>query len=119
MSVSNLTSGRLTVPTPSSPGTSTFDLKSLMRGVWRHIHFVIVMLVLGTTLGYVAERSLSPRYTSSVSMLIDPKRPGSYGADAAFANLAVDSNKISSVEVILVSSGLLSKVVRAENLAAD
>ena len=72
------------------------------------------MLVLGTILGYVAERSVKPKYTSSVSILIDPKRPGTYGADATFANLYVDNNKISSVEVIMASSGLLSKVVRAD-----
>ena len=90
-----------------------------MRGVWRHIYLVIVMLVLGTILGYVVERSVRPKYTSSVSILIDPKRPDTYGADATFANLSVDNNKISSVELILGSSGLSSKVVQAENLAAD
>ena len=115
MSVSNLTPGWLTPR--SSPGTSTFDPKILLRGVWRHFHFVIVVLVLGTTLGYVARRSVTPKYTSSVSILIDPKRPGTHGADATFANLSVDNNKISSVEVILLSSRSLSKVVQAGNTA--
>jgi polysaccharide biosynthesis transport protein len=118
MSVSNFTPPRLMVPLHNAAGSTTFNPKTLLRGVRRHIHVVVGMLVLGTMLGYLVERSITPKYTSSVSILIDPKRPGTYGADATFANLYVDSNKISSVEVILVSSGLLGKVVRAENLAA-
>lgn len=94
-------------------------LQTILRGIRHYVHVVLGMLVLGLVLGYVAQRSLTPRYTSSVSILIDPKRPNSFGADATFANIYVDANKISSVELILVSSGLLSKVVEAENLADD
>src|SRR5215471_9209449 len=110
MSVSDVTHLR------SAPASSTFDVKKLLRSVWHNIHIILAMLMLGIALGYIAERSVTPRYTSSVAMLIDPKHPGSYGADTAFANLYVDSAKISSVDVILTSSGLLNRVVKARNL---
>ena len=61
---------------------------------------------------------LPSSYTSSVSILIDPKRPGSYGADTEFGNVFVDAAKIASVELVLESSPVLLRVVRAENLAA-
>jgi capsular exopolysaccharide synthesis family protein len=52
-------------------------------------------------------------------LLIDPKRPGAYGADTAFGNLYVDSTKIASVQLILLSWGMLDRVVQAEHLADD
>ena len=62
---------------------------------------------------------LPARYTSSVSILIDPKRQDTLGADAAFENLYVDSGRVANVEQLLVSSLLLGKVVDADHLADD
>ena len=41
------------------------------------------------------------------------------GAEAEFANIYVDASKIASVEVVLLSSSLLQRVVEAEHLADD
>jgi capsular exopolysaccharide synthesis family protein len=96
-----------------------FDLRSLFQLLLRKSHILAGAVVLGLGLGVAAVQLLPPRYTSAVSLLIDPKRPGSYGAEAAFTDVYVDSTKIASVQLILLSWGMLDRVVRAEHLADD
>ncbi len=100
-------------------GRGGFNVRSLIQQLLRNLHIIIGAAVIGVGLAVAAVQYMPPRYTSAVSLLIDPKRPGSYGADAAFANLYVDSTKIASVELILLSWGMLDRVVRAEHLADD
>ncbi len=95
------------------------DPRRLLRRVWRGMPILVVCLVMGIVAGAVLLRVLQPTYTSSVSILIDPKRPGSYGADAQFASIYVDTSKIASVEVLLLSSGLLERVVKSQHLEND
>jgi capsular exopolysaccharide synthesis family protein len=64
-------------------------------------------------------KKLPAKYISSVSILIDPKQPGSYGAETEFGSAFVDNSKISSVELILQSSNLLRQVVETLHLADD
>src|SRR5271165_1394666 len=104
---------------PDSMGSNAFDISKLLLTVWRRLYVVVALFVLGICLGYTLVRFVPARYSSSVSILIDPRRPGSIGADETFANMFIDTNKISTVQEVLVSSGLLSKVVQAEDLAAD
>lgn len=96
-----------------------FDLRLLLQQLLRNWHVIAGAVLLGLGLAVAAVQLLPPRYTSSVSLLIDPKRPGAYGAEAAFTDLYVDSTKIASVQLILLSGGMLDRVVRAEHLADD
>ena len=92
-------------------------MKSCFKKAIRGWPIIAACSLLGLYAGVAGMRIIPPTYTSTVSILIDPKRPGSYGADAEFANIFVDSSKVDSVEVLLLSSGVLQRVVRAENLA--
>ena len=94
-----------------------FDAKRLLRKLVRGLPIIAILLLAGLYGGYTALRSVPARYTSSASILIDPKRPGSLGADTSFANVFVDSSKIANVEVVLLSTGLLQRVVQSEHLA--
>jgi succinoglycan biosynthesis transport protein ExoP len=96
-----------------------FNLRALLQQLLRKAHILAGAVLLGLGLGVVAVQVLPPRYTSAVSLLIDPKRPGAYGAEAAFTDLYVDSTKIASVQLILLSWGMLDRVVQAEHLADD
>ena len=105
-------SSRAAIPTRGG-----LDLRGLTQRLLRCSPLLVAALLAGGLLGFVILRVIPARYTSSVSILIDPKRPDSYGAEGAFANLYVDNAKISGVELIMVSSSLLEQVVRAERLA--
>jgi polysaccharide biosynthesis transport protein len=73
----------------------------------------------GIVLGYWVQKVLPPKYASTVSILLEPKRPGGVSDDGQFANLQVDSTKIGTVASIIESSTLLGRVVQSENLADD
>lgn len=95
------------------------DIRAISLRLLRCLPLIVVLSVLGAGAGFWVKSLLPPRYTSSVSILIDPKRPGAVGADGAFANLYVDSNKITSVVSILESTVLLKRVVQTEKLADE
>jgi succinoglycan biosynthesis transport protein ExoP len=91
----------------------------LRRRAIRGLPIVLAGLVLGSLAAMVLVQVLPPKFTSSVSILIDPKRPGAVGAETEFANMYVDTSKIAGVELILLSSDVLDRVVAAQHLADD
>jgi capsular exopolysaccharide synthesis family protein len=106
-------------PDTQAPPDELASIQSarLVRGLIRGIPIVLAGLIFGVISGILILRVLPRSYTSSVSILLDPKRPGAYGADTAFGNAFIDVAKIANVELILVSSPVLLRVVRAEHLA--
>jgi capsular exopolysaccharide synthesis family protein len=95
------------------------NVKRLLRKLLIALPIIAAGAVFGAYGGALALRKIPRTYTSSVSILIDPKRPGSYGADTDFGNSFVDGSKIADVELILLSSSVLKRVVRTERLADD
>jgi len=93
------------------------DILGLLRALVRGLPVIIAAAIVGVGVGDVALRYVHPSYTSSTSIILDPKQPGSFGAEAEFANIIVDGSKIASVEVVLLSSRVLERVVRYEHLA--
>jgi capsular exopolysaccharide synthesis family protein len=104
---------------PDAMEKSGPTMRRLVQLGVRGLPILVAGLIAGLAVGYAALALLPPRYTSSVSILIDPKRPDTLGADESFANLFVDSARVASVEQILVSSSLLGRVVATEHLADD
>jgi capsular exopolysaccharide synthesis family protein len=108
--------------TPSitfTPQARGFDVGRLLIGVARRWPLLLCMTLIGIVLGFWLQRVLPPKYASTVSILLEPKRPGGVGDDGQFANLQVDGTKIGTVVSIIESSTLLSRVVQSENLADD
>jgi len=107
----------------TAPATSIerpgIDFMALIGGMLRFWPLLIILPLIGAALGFEAKKLFKPTYTSSVAILLDPKRPGSYGAEGQFANLYVDAAKVNSVVAIIQSAGLLSRVVQDEKLADD
>lgn len=95
------------------------DIVALCGKLLRRWYFVFILMVAGVALGYKVSNLIPPRYTALASILIDPKRPGSFGADSEFASLYVDSAKVASVLTILQSADLLGRVVDSQQLASD
>ena len=100
------------------PATSAAPtLRVVLIRIIRSSPLLLLALLAGAGLGYGLLRVVPVKYTSSVEILIDPKKPNTYGAASAFENIYVDNTKISSLELILISSELLQQVVRNEHLA--
>lgn len=93
-------------------------LREIMGKLLRRFHVVLAVPVVMLGLGYGAMQLVEPRYTSEVQLLIEPRSPGALGAEAQFALIMVDHNKVTGLLSILESATLLRRVVRAEGLAA-
>ncbi len=104
-------------PEPPTRRPDDVNVARLIRTVVRGLPILLVALVIGGCVGLSAMRFIPARYVSSVSILIDPKGPGAYGGDGEFTSVSVDNSKISNVELLLVSSELLGKVVDSQHLA--
>ncbi len=100
-----------------SPPSSGFDIGRLVFGLLRRWPLLLCMAFAGIVLGFWLQKVLPPKYASTVSILLEPKRPGGVADDGQFANLQVDSTKIGTVASIIESSTLLNRVVQSENLA--
>ncbi len=107
------------MPSNNPTAHAGIDLGQLFRKVARRSYVVVALMALGILLGRELTTHITPRYTSGTSILIDPKRPGSFGADSEFASLYVDSAKVASVLAILQSADLLRNVVESQRLADD
>lgn len=96
-----------------------FDIMRLAQKVLQRPHFIVAFMVAGVLAGCGMLEILAPRYSSSAQILIDPRSPGSFGAESAFASIYVDSARIESVLTVLQSANLLNQVIDAQNLIDD
>lgn len=93
------------------------DTTRVLRRLLRGLPIIVLFLLAGLYAGHAVLQWVPAKYTSSASILIDPKRPGALGGETSFGNVFVDSSKIANVEVVLISTRLLERVVLSEHLA--
>src|ERR1700744_4139118 len=96
-----------------------FDIMRLVQKVLQRPHFIVAFAIAGILAACGTLEVLAPRYTSSAQILIDPRSPGSFGAESAFASVFVDSARIESVLTVLQSANLLDEVIDAQHLTDD
>ena len=109
----------MTPETPDPTQPQGLDIGRLIAGLARRWPLIFCAALAGIALGFWVQRLLPTKYVSTVSILLDPKRPGGLGEDGVFAGLAVDNTKIGTVASIIGSSSLLKRVVQSEDLADD
>jgi succinoglycan biosynthesis transport protein ExoP len=102
-----------------TPPPQGLDVKRLLGALRRRAAIILLVGILGAALGFTLQAQIKPRYTSAVSVLLDPKRSDSFGAEAQFGGVLVDATKIASVVSVIESSELLGRVVLATHLADD
>ena len=95
------------------------DLREIVRIFVRRLPILCGVPFLVVLVAMAIFVSLTPRYTGTVSILIDPKTPGSLGPGTDFGAVMVDSAKIASVGSIIQSSAVLEGVVKSEKLYDD
>ena len=95
------------------------DFRELVRIFFRRLPILCGVPFLALLVGMVIFVSLTPRYTGTVAILIDPKTPGSLGPGTDFGAAMVDSAKIASVGAIIQSNAVLERVVKSEKLYED
>jgi uncharacterized protein involved in exopolysaccharide biosynthesis len=97
-----------------------FNVRDLLGIFVRRWPIVCGIPFLAVLVGMTIFISLTPRYTGTAAILIDPKTPGSIGPGTDFGTaIVVDSAKIASMTSIIQSSALLESVVESEKLYDD
>src|ERR1700737_3445505 len=96
-----------------------FDLRELVRIFFRRLPILCGVPFLALLVGIAIFVSLTPRYTGTVAILIDPKTPGSLAPGTDFGLAMVDSAKIASVGAIIQANAVLERVVKSEKLYED
>jgi capsular exopolysaccharide synthesis family protein len=102
----------------AAPGGG-IDFGSLLRTLLRRSPIIVAMAVVGALAGVKLTSMIKPVYTSSVSVLLEPKRSDSVGSDTLFGSVMVDTTKIASVVSLIESSDLLTRVMDAQKLEDD
>lgn len=110
------TEAALALPGPPLPAAAGLDIGLLLRLLRRRLPLILLLAALGGAIGFGAQKLITPRYTSTVSLLLEPKRTDSFGADTTFGSMYVDEAKIASVVSVITSSDLLAHVVRQLHL---
>jgi polysaccharide biosynthesis transport protein len=103
-------------PAAEGATVSVSDFGEILARRWRTIAATTALLTaLGTTLAFV----ISPKYTASTSIFIDPRARPAFQTDIAAPGGVYDPNMVDSQVILMESETVLRRVVAAERLAQD
>jgi succinoglycan biosynthesis transport protein ExoP len=98
---------------------STIDLRQIFELLRRQLRLIAVTVIAVLVVAGFVVFSLTPVYTSSALILVDPSRKNLLAGDAQTISSAGDSARIDSEVEILRSDNVLLKVIESENLLAN
>ena len=95
------------------------DLRELLRKLWRRKLAVLGTVVTVTTLATIVLFQLTPRYTASAAVMIEPRETQVVDIQAVMSGLPGDLATIQSEVEVIRSRGLADRVVRRLKLLED
>jgi uncharacterized protein involved in exopolysaccharide biosynthesis len=105
-----------TQPEPAEVSVSVSDFGEILARRWRTIAGTTVLFTaLGTALAFM----VSPKYTASTAIFIDPRARPSFQTEIASPGGAYDPNMVDSQAILIESETVLRRVVAMERLAQD
>ncbi len=94
-------------------------LDDLLRMLWRRKMVVLGTLVTLTTIVTITVFQLTPRYTATASIMIEPRETRVVDVEAVMSGLPQDLATILSEIEVIKSRGLAERVIRQLNLLED
>lgn len=95
------------------------DLRNVLGLLRRQLRLIVASVIVVVTLAGLVTFSLTPIYSATALILVDPSRKNLLDPDAQIGSGVSDSARIDSEVEILRSDNVLLKVIEAENLTAD
>src|SRR5262249_33546237 len=95
------------------------DLRRVQDFFWRRWKLIAATAAVLAGLAFVYLLTITPRYTASAQMLLEPHKDKAGGVDSIVSELNLDSNNIDSQLSVIRSTNLLRRVVEKTNLATD
>lgn len=95
------------------------DLRSIFGLLRRQIRLILISVIAVVAIAGFIAYSLTPVYSTSALIMVDPSRKNLLQPDLPLASSASDNARIDSEVEILRSDNILLKVIEAENLTSD
>lgn len=109
-----------TIASDSSPEVeSRIDLRELGRKIWRRRGIIAGATIGGLALTYLVLLLLTPRYTASSFVMIDPRQEQVVNIESVMSGLSADSATIATEAEVLRSRSLAERVIARFNLDRD
>ncbi len=105
--------------TDESRDFDRLDLAEVQRFLARRWRLVIATAVACAVLSGLICVAMTPVYTATSQILLDPRKQHIFGNDAGAQDSALDSSIVDSQVSIITSTRLLAKIIRKEDLADD
>ncbi len=95
------------------------DIAEVQRFLARRWRLVLATAIACAVLAGLACVAMTPVYTATSQILLDPRKQHIFGNDAGAQDSALDSSIVDSQVPIITSTRLLAKIIRKENLEDD
>ena len=106
-------------PSAAASARSAIDLRQLLGLVlhrWKLIAATTLAVMLLASVGMMA---LTPRYTATVQILLEPRKQSVFGSDSILPELTLETGNVDSQVSVIRSINLLGRVVEKHNLTSD
>ncbi len=95
------------------------DLRELQDFFWRRWKLIVAAMLAVMAVTFLILLTITPRYTATVQILLDPKKNQVFGAEAIMPELNLDSGNVDSQISVIQSTNLLRHVVEKQKLTED
>src|SRR5258706_11354360 len=101
---------------PASESDATIDLRQIQDFFWRRWKLILSTVAIVAAVTYIALLAVTPRYTATAQVLLDPGNQKSAGAANLIPELSFDSQNVDSQLSLIRSVNLLRRVVETTKL---
>ena len=102
-----------------SKGGDAIDLRQLQDFFSRRWKIIVMTAIGVVAVTFLILLTITPRYTATVQILLDPKKNQVFGAEAIMPELNLDSGNVDSQISVIQSTNLLRHVVEKQKLTDD
>jgi polysaccharide biosynthesis transport protein len=104
------------VPAPQS---DAIDLRHLQDFFFRRWKLILATAAIIAAVTFVALLTVTPRYTATAQVLLDPRKEKIFGAESIMPELSLETGNVDSQISVLRSTNLLQRVVEKLKLTQD
>jgi exopolysaccharide transport family protein len=95
------------------------DLRHVQDFFWRRWKLILACALAVMAVTLIVLLTITPLYTATVQILLDPQKNQVFGADAVLPELNLDSGNVDSQISLIESTNLLRHVVEKQKLTED
>jgi len=105
--------------TVAMPGSDAVDLRVVQVFLWRRWKLILATAAIVAAVSYIALLVVTPRYTATAQVLLDPSRQKLIGTSNVVPELSLDTGSVDSQLSLIRSTNLLRRVVERTKLTQD